>query len=56
MVAGLAGDYGYPEELKLAHSTCVHSSVEIMELQAVAIKDYNLQIKESLRSKLFPFG
>lgn len=56
MVAGLAGDYGYPEELKLAHSTCVHSSVEIMELQAFAIKNHNLQIKESLRSKLFPFG
>lgn len=56
MISGLAGDYGYPEELKLAHSTCVHSAVEIMELQALATKMHNLQVKENLRSKIFPFG
>ena len=53
-VAGLAGDYGYPEELKLAHMTCVHSSIEILELQSAAIVLYGLTMKEELRSKIFP--
>jgi hypothetical protein len=53
-IAGLAGDYGYPEELKLAHMTCVLSSIEIIELQAAAIALHGLSMKEELRPKLFP--
>jgi hypothetical protein len=53
-VAGLAGDYGYPEELKLAHMTCVLSSIEIMELQSAAIVLHGLNMKEDLRPKIFP--
>lgn len=55
-VSGLAGDYGYPEELKLAHSTCVLSSLEILELQAAAMALYGLEMQEDLRKKIFPFG
>jgi len=53
-VAGLAGDYGYPEELKLAHIRCVLSSIEFIELQAAAISLHGLSIKEELRCKIFP--
>jgi hypothetical protein len=53
-VAGLAGDYGYPEELRLAHMTCVLSSIEIVELQSAAIVLHGLTMKEELRTKLFP--
>jgi len=53
-IAGLAGDYGYPEELKLAHMTCVLSSIEIIELQAAAIALHGLSMKEELRPKIFP--
>jgi hypothetical protein len=53
-VAGLAGDYGYPEELKLAHMTCVLSSIEIIELQSAAIVLHGLSLKEELRPKIFP--
>jgi hypothetical protein len=53
-LAGLAGDYGYPEELKLAHMTCVLSSIEILELQAAAILLHGLSMKEELRPKIFP--
>jgi hypothetical protein len=53
-LAGLAGDYGYPEELKLAHMTCVLSSIEILELQAAAIALHGLSMKEELRPKIFP--
>lgn len=53
-VAGLAGDYGYPEELKLAHMTCVLSSIEIVELQSAAIVLHGLSMKEDLRPKIFP--
>jgi len=53
-LAGLAGDYGYPEELKLAHMTCVLSSIEILELQAAAIVLHGLSMKEELRPKIFP--
>lgn len=56
MLSGLAGDYGYPEELKLAHSTCILSSIEIIELQAAAVALYGLNVKEDLRKKIFPFG
>lgn len=52
--AGLAGEYGYPEELKLAHMTCVLSSLEILELQAAAVAMHGLIMKEELRRKLFP--
>lgn len=53
-VAGLAGDYGYPEELRLAHMTCVLSSIEIVELQSAAIVLHGLTMKEELRTKIFP--
>lgn len=53
-VAGLAGDYGYPEELRLAHMTCILSSIEIMELQSAAIVLHGLTMKEELRTKIFP--
>jgi hypothetical protein len=55
-VAGLAGDYGYPEELKLAHMTCVFSAIEILELQAAAIALHGLVMKEEadIRPKIFP--
>ncbi len=53
-LAGLAGDYGYPEELKLAHMTCVLSSIEIVELQAAAIILHGLSVKDELRPKIFP--
>jgi len=53
-VAGLAGDYGYPEELKLAHMTCILGSIEIIELQAAAIGLHGLSMKEELRPKIFP--
>ena len=52
-LAGLVGYYGYPEELKLAHSTGVYSSIEILELQAAAINQFNMKIEENLRKKLF---
>jgi len=56
-LAGLAGDYGYPEELKMAHVLCVHSSIEILELQSAATKIYGMEIKEDIRKKIFgPFG
>ncbi len=53
-LAGLAGDYGYPEELRLAHMTCVLSSIEILELQSAAIVIHGLNMKEDLRPKIFP--
>ncbi|MCR3906986.1 MAG: DNA double-strand break repair nuclease NurA [Tenericutes bacterium] len=53
-IAGLAGDYGYPEELKLAHMTCILGSIEIIELQAAAIGLHGLSMKEELRPKIFP--
>jgi hypothetical protein len=55
-LAGLAGDYGYPEELKLAHMTCVFSAIEVLELQAAAIKLHGLVMKEEadVRPKIFP--
>ena len=49
-----SGDYGYPDELKLAHMTSVHSSIEAIELQAAAVRNFNLRIQESIRKKLFP--
>jgi len=56
-IAGLAGDYGYPEELKLAHSTSVMSSIEILELQAASINEFDMEMEENLRKKLFaPLG
>jgi len=55
-LSGLVGYYGYPEELKLAHSTGIYSSIELLELQAAAINQFNMQIEENLRKKLFaPF-
>lgn len=53
-VSGLAGDYGYPEELKLAHMTCVLSAIEILELQAAAVALFGLHMEEDIKQKLFP--
>jgi len=53
-LSGLAGDYGYPEELKLAHMTCVLSAIEILELQAAAITLHGLVMKEEIRPRIFP--
>ena len=55
-LSGLAGDYGYPEELKLAHMTCVLSGIEVLELQAAAIALHGLVTKEEadIRPRLFP--
>ena len=56
-LSGLAGDYGYPEELKMAHVLCVHSSIEVLELQSAATRIYGMEIKEDIRKKIFgPFG
>ena len=55
-ISGIAGDFGYPEELKLAHSTCVLSYIEILECQAAAISKYGMQINQNMHEKLFvPF-
>ncbi|MEI7827323.1 MAG: DNA double-strand break repair nuclease NurA [Euryarchaeota archaeon] len=54
MLAGLSGEHGYPEELKLAHMTCVLSSISMIELQAAAINLHGLEMKENFRRKLFP--
>jgi hypothetical protein len=56
LVAGVSGDYGYPEELKLAHSTCILSSLEILECQSAAVESSSMGIEEDLRKKLFPLG
>jgi len=56
-LSGLAGDYGYPEELKMAHALCIHSSIEILELQSAATSMYGMEIREDIRKKIFgPFG
>lgn len=56
-LSGLAGDYGYPEELKMAHALCIHSSIEVLELQSAATAIYGMEIKEDIRKKIFgPFG
>ena len=55
-LSSISSDYGYPEELKLAHSTSIFSSIEILELQAAAINEFGMEIQEDLRKKLFaPF-
>ena len=53
MSAGCRRD-GYPEELKLAHMTSVLSSISVIELQAAAINLHGLEMRESIRRKLFP--
>ncbi|MGZ7129284.1 MAG: hypothetical protein ACXVIS_09670, partial [Halobacteriota archaeon] len=54
MMSGLSGEHGYPEALKLAHMTSVFSSIEVLELQAAAIKLHGLELKDNVRRKLFP--
>jgi hypothetical protein len=53
-VSGLAGDWGYPDELRLAHMTCILSAIEILELQSAAIGLHKLTMKEEPRARLFP--
>ena len=56
-LSGLAGDYGYPQELKMAHVFCIHSSIEVLELQSAATAIYGMEIEEDIRKKIFgPFG
>ncbi|MGZ4934371.1 MAG: DNA double-strand break repair nuclease NurA, partial [Halobacteriota archaeon] len=54
MMSGLSGEHGYPEALKLAHMTSIFSSIEVLELQAAAIKLHGLELKDNVRRKLFP--
>ncbi len=53
-LAGLAGDYGYPEELRLAHMTCIFGFIEQLELQAAAMRLHGLRQKPDVRKNLFP--
>lgn len=53
-LSSICGYYGYPEELKFAHTTCIHSHVEMIALQAYAIKKYKMQIEENIRKLIFP--
>ena len=56
-VAGLAGAFGYPEELRIAHIACIFSSLEVLELQAAAVEKYDLELREEIREKIFgPWG
>lgn len=56
-VAGLAGDFGYPEELRLAHVYAVFDAPEILELQAASVCLAGLELKDNLRNRLFgPWG
>ncbi len=55
--AGLAGAFGYPEELKIAHIASIFSSLEVLELQAAAAEKYRLELREEIRKKIFgPWG
>ena len=53
-LAGLAGDYGYPEELRLAHMKCIFGHIEQLELQAAAMQLHGLRQKPDVRKNLFP--
>jgi len=53
-LASTCGYYGYPEELKFAHTTCIHSHVEMVALQAFAIRKYKMQLEENIRNLIFP--
>ena len=56
-IAGLAGDFGYPEELRLAHVYAVFDGPEIIELQAASVCLAGLELKDNLRKRLFgPWG
>jgi hypothetical protein len=56
-VAGLAGAFGYPEELRVAHIACIFSSLEVLELQAAAVEKYDIELREEIREKIFgPWG
>jgi hypothetical protein len=54
-LAGLSGEQGYPEELRIAHMTCIFTSIEVLELQALASSLYGLRLRDELKRKLFPF-
>lgn len=53
-LASTCGYYGYPEELKFAHTTCIHSHVEMLALQAFAIQKYKMGIEKNIRNLIFP--
>lgn len=54
LVSGRAGEDGYPEDLRLAHMTCVFSAIELIELQAAAMSSYDMGLREDQHWKLFP--
>jgi len=53
-LAGLAGDYGYPEELRLAHMRCIFGFIEQLGLQAAAMRLHGMIHKQNVRKNLFP--
>jgi hypothetical protein len=54
-LSSYVGDDGYSEDLRLAHMTCIFSSIEVMELQAAAITMFNMTLADNIRDTLFPF-
>jgi hypothetical protein len=54
LVSTRAAEDGYPEELRLAHMTCVFSAIELLELQAAAMNAYMMRIREDPHHTLFP--
>jgi len=55
LVSARVAEDGYPEELRLAHMTCVFSAIELLELQAAAMISYDMHTREDPHSTLFPF-
>jgi hypothetical protein len=55
LVSARAAEDGYPEDLRLAHMTCVFSAIELLELQAAAMSNYNMHMREDPHTRLFPF-
>jgi len=56
-LSGLAGDSGYPEVLRMAHVLSAFTQVEVLELQAAAVRIYGMELRENIRRELFgPFG
>jgi hypothetical protein len=54
-ISSYVGEDGYSEDLRLAHMTCVFSSIEAIELQAAAIAAYRMSLADDIRGTLFPF-
>jgi len=53
----LAGPFGYPEDLRIAHIMSVFYPMEIVGLQSVAAAMYGMRMRENLRNKILgPLG